>query len=79
MCTQCDDDGEIMYEFPCLNFTETLPGLWEREGPYKDDAVYGGYRLRSLGNDQLLACVFSRIQVGVVLNFLIKFISLFAT
>ncbi|XP_014673693.1 PREDICTED: death-associated protein kinase 1-like [Priapulus caudatus] len=64
MCTQCDDDGEIVYEFPCLNFTETLPGLWEREGAYEGgSAVYGGYRLRPVGCDQLLNSVFARIQV----------------
>ncbi|KAG1714864.1 Death-associated protein kinase 1 [Nymphon striatum] len=46
LCTQCDNDGDIEYEFPCFNHVETLPGLWDKSEEHYADAVYGGILLR---------------------------------
>lgn len=44
---QCDVDGDVEYEFPCLNCTEATEGLWSIEDPlYKSGGVYGGVLLR---------------------------------
>ena len=47
VCTKCDNDDEIEYEFPCLNFVETLNGLWQRDIKRFGNAVYGGVRLKT--------------------------------
>ncbi|KAL5004238.1 hypothetical protein ScPMuIL_017694 [Solemya velum] len=64
VCTQCENDGEIEYEFPCLNFIETLNGLWQRDLKRYGDGLYGGVRLKTremvIGQ---LKHMFSRIQV----------------
>ena len=56
-------DGDVEYEFPCFNFTETLTGLWSPEDRRYDDGVYGGVLLRTAiqtrGHFHVL---FSRIQ-----------------
>lgn len=64
VCTQCDSDGEIEYEFPCLNFVETLNGLWQRDTKRFGDGVYGGVRIQSspFYVNQLVH-LFPRIQV----------------
>lgn len=64
ICTQCENDGDIEYEFPCLNFVETLNGLWQRDLKRYPDAVYGGVRIKT-SNDCVgqLKHLFQRIQV----------------
>lgn len=64
VCTQCDNEGEIEYEFPCLNFIETLNGLWQKDSKRFGSAVYGGVRIQTdpdLGGQ--LKHIFARIQV----------------
>ena len=64
VCTQCDIDGDIEYEFPCLNFVETLQGLWEKDSRRYKDAVYGGVRLQCpRGVTNQLVHLLPRIQV----------------
>lgn len=64
LCTQCDNDGDIEYEFPCFNFVETLPGLWEKHDSRYQDAVYGGVRIQTpKGTCHLLDSLFLRLQV----------------
>ncbi|XP_042240946.1 death-associated protein kinase 1-like isoform X4 [Homarus americanus] len=64
LCTQCDNDGEIEYEFPCFNQVETLDGLWEKVDPRYTDGVYGGVRLRSPAPTQyILPPIYVRLQV----------------
>lgn len=64
VCTQCDNDGEIEYEFPCLNFIETLTGLWQKDNQHYPDAVYGGMRLMSVtDNGNQFKYLFPRVQV----------------
>ncbi|XP_071518371.1 death-associated protein kinase 1-like [Panulirus ornatus] len=64
LCTQCDNDGEIEYEFPCFNQVETLDGLWEKVDPRYTDGVYGGVRLRSPAPTQyILPPIYIRLQV----------------
>lgn len=46
LCTKCENDGEIEYEFPCLNFVERLHGLWEKDIKRYPNAVYGGIRIQ---------------------------------
>ncbi|XP_043214460.1 death-associated protein kinase dapk-1-like isoform X4 [Amphibalanus amphitrite] len=66
LCTQCDNDGEIEYEFPCYNYVETLDGLWDPPPPppAAPELCYGGLRLRTPpGTECLMGSFFSRIQV----------------
>ncbi|XP_063604789.1 death-associated protein kinase 1-like isoform X2 [Penaeus indicus] len=64
LCTQCDNDGEIEYEFPCFNQVETLDGLWEKGDPRYTNGVYGGVRLRSPAPTQyILPPIYIRMQV----------------
>ena len=46
---QCDVDGDIEYEFPCYNFTESLEGLWSTEDTRynRSDSIYGGVLLKA--------------------------------
>lgn len=61
---QCDNDGEIEYEFPCFNQVETLDGLWEKVDPRYTDGVYGGVRLQSPAPTQyILPPIYIRLQV----------------
>ncbi|XP_013389888.1 death-associated protein kinase 1 isoform X2 [Lingula anatina] len=59
MCVQCENDGDIEYEFPCLNFVETLRGLWESDSTLTS---YGGVRLQSEVPMQLKH-IFPKVQV----------------
>lgn len=71
VCTQCDNEGEIEYEFPCLNFIETLNGLWQKDLKRFGNAVYGGVRIQTdqeLGGQ--LKHLFARIQVSLRHNVL---------
>ena len=66
VCTQCDNDGEIEYEFPCLIFTETLNGLWQKDPKRFADGLYGGVRIKTdpdYGGQ--LRFLFDRIQVAL--------------
>ena len=70
LCTPCDMDGDIEYEFPCFNFVETLEGLWE---PESRQPVYGGVRLCApAGSPSLLVHMFPRIQVALRRDFLLN-------
>lgn len=57
---QCENDGELEYEFPCFNLVETLDGLWDPEDPRYVGAVYTGVRVRA---QHQLAWLFPRLQV----------------
>ncbi|KAK3775055.1 hypothetical protein RRG08_048265 [Elysia crispata] len=64
MCTSCEVDGDIEYEFPCLNFVETLEGLWLRDDKRFPNPIYGGVRLHtSFQSGAQLKYLFPRIQV----------------
>ncbi|KAK5641907.1 hypothetical protein RI129_010454 [Pyrocoelia pectoralis] len=66
LCIQCEVDGEIEYEFPIYNQTETLSGLWDSGDPrYRTTgACYGGVRLYASPNcHHLFTSVFPHIQI----------------
>ena len=64
VCTQCEVEGDVEFEFPCLNFIETLSGLWQKDDERYSDAVYGGVRLHtSFQSGAQLKYLFPRIQV----------------
>ncbi|XP_075209802.1 death-associated protein kinase 1-like [Lycorma delicatula] len=65
LCVQCENDGEIEYEFPCYNLVETVEGLWDENDPrYTGDSCYGGVRLHTPpGTVHLLHSIFPCIQV----------------
>lgn len=68
---QCDIEGEIEYEFPLYNQTETLEGLWDQtDSRYSsDNSVHGGIRLYSApGTYHLFKPIFYNVQVGTVLK-----------
>lgn len=64
MCTQCDNEGEAEYEFPCYNFVETLDGLWDPSDPRYTNGTYCGVHVLPFDDfPHILAAIFSRIQV----------------
>ncbi|XP_029643431.1 death-associated protein kinase 1 [Octopus sinensis] len=64
VCTQCDNDGDVEYEFPCLNFVETLNGLWQKDSQHYADAIYGGMRIISVSDSgNQFKYLFPRVQV----------------
>lgn len=64
MCTQCDNDGDVEYEFPCYNFVETLDGLWDKSDPRYTNGVYCGVHVLPFDDfPHILAAIFARIQV----------------
>ncbi|XP_034241726.1 death-associated protein kinase dapk-1-like isoform X2 [Thrips palmi] len=65
LCTHCENDGELEYEFPCYNMVEAIDGLWDSQDiRYGDCASYIGLRLKTPpGTTHLLHSVFPRIQV----------------
>ncbi|XP_064461428.1 death-associated protein kinase 1-like isoform X2 [Ornithodoros turicata] len=64
MCTQCDNDGDVEYEFPCYNFVETLDGLWDKTDPRYINGVYCGVHVLPFDDfPHMLASIFPRIQV----------------
>ncbi|KAK7866658.1 hypothetical protein R5R35_000274 [Gryllus longicercus] len=66
LCTQCENDDELEFEFPCYNFVETLDGLWDESDPRYcgPDSCYGGVKLRSPPETfHLIHSIFPRIQV----------------
>jgi len=65
-------EHEIEHEVPCLNFVETLAGLWDRTEDRGGGAtVYGGLRFEAgrFGTDDLVH-VFSRVQVRLRRHFM---------
>lgn len=68
VCTRCENDDEIEYEFPCLNFVETLNGLWLRDLKHFGNAVYGGVRIKSPDSLAQLKHLFPRIQTHLRRN-----------
>ncbi|KAL8602300.1 hypothetical protein ACOMHN_022813 [Nucella lapillus] len=64
ICTQCERNGELRYEFPCLNFMDPPENLWRKNDGAYQDAVYGGVRLHtSFQSGAQLKYLFPRIQV----------------
>lgn len=64
VCSHSDLDGEIEYEFPCLNFVETLNGLWQRDTKRFGNGVYGGVKIQtSPFYVEQLVHLFPRVQV----------------
>ena len=69
VCTRCEvDDDDIEYEFPCLNFVETLNGLWQRDVKHFGNAVYGGIRITSSESVAQLKHIFPRVQTHLRRN-----------
>lgn len=63
ICTPCDMDGDVEYEFSCFNFIETLHGLWDKDEKRMPNPVYGGVRLQCpRGMSNQLMHLFPRIQ-----------------
>ncbi|KAJ8953553.1 hypothetical protein NQ318_002973 [Aromia moschata] len=66
ICVQCDIDGEVEYEFPIYNHTETLEGLWDAKDPRysSNEAHYGGVRLYTPpGTYHLFKPIFPNLQI----------------
>ncbi|XP_050050715.1 death-associated protein kinase 1-like isoform X1 [Dermacentor andersoni] len=64
MCTKCDNDGDVEYEFPCYNLVETLEGLWDPSDPRYTQGVYCGVHVLPFDDfPHILAIIFTRIQV----------------
>ncbi|GAB6019977.1 Death-associated protein kinase 1 [Chamberlinius hualienensis] len=65
LCTQCDNDGEIEYEFPCFNFLEVPSDCWlKKTSSTNNEIVYGGVKLcASKTSKFLLNGLFLRLQV----------------
>ncbi|XP_055869997.1 death-associated protein kinase 1-like isoform X4 [Biomphalaria glabrata] len=64
LCSACEVDEEVEYEFPCLNFVEALDGLWVKDDERFPNQVYGGVRLHtSFQSGAQLKYLFPRIQV----------------
>ncbi|XP_076465114.1 death-associated protein kinase 1-like [Babylonia areolata] len=71
VCTQCEVNGEVDFEFPCLNFMDPPEGLWQKGIGAYQDAVYGGVRLHtSFQSGAQLKYLFPRIQVFLRRNML---------
>jgi len=65
-------EHEIEHELPCLNFVETLAGLWDgEEDSSSSQMVYGGLRFESsrFGMDDFIH-VFPRVQVRLRRHFM---------
>ncbi|KAF5270741.1 hypothetical protein FQA39_LY01479 [Lamprigera yunnana] len=66
LCIQCELDGEVEYEFPIYNQTETLPGLWDSADPrYRTTgSCYGGVRLYAPPKcHHLFTSIFPHVQI----------------
>ena len=65
-------EHEIEHELPCLNFVETLAGLWDREEDNSNaQMVYGGVRFEAgrFGIDDFIH-IFPRVQVRLRRHFM---------
>ncbi|CAL1266138.1 unnamed protein product [Larinioides sclopetarius] len=60
LCTECETEGEIEYEFPRFNLVESVEGLWNAS----QYTVYGGVRL-CCQHKYLMTTLFSRLQVNL--------------
>ncbi|GIY91721.1 death-associated protein kinase dapk-1 [Caerostris extrusa] len=60
LCTECETEGEIEYEFPRFNLVESVEGLWNSS----QYTAYGGVRL-SCQYKYFLATLFPRLQVNL--------------
>lgn len=66
-------EHEIEHELPCLNFVETLAGLWDREEDNSSaQMVYGGVRFEAgrFGIDDFIH-IFPRVQVRLRRHFML--------
>ncbi|KAK2175663.1 hypothetical protein NP493_714g01011 [Ridgeia piscesae] len=64
MCVRCENDGDVEYEFPCLNFIERLHGLWDRDERTMPNFLYAGMQMRCPRNmETQLLHVFPKLQV----------------
>ena len=64
LCVRCESDGDVEYEFPCLNLIERLHGLWDRDERNMSDWLYAGVQMRCpRAMDAQLAHVFAKLQV----------------
>jgi len=66
-------EHEIEHEVPCLNFVETLAGLWDRAEEHSNSTtVYGGLRFEAgrFGTDDFVH-VFPRVQVRLRRHFMV--------
>ncbi|XP_022257933.1 death-associated protein kinase 1-like, partial [Limulus polyphemus] len=64
LCTQCESDGDIEYEFPVFNLVETLEGLWDENDLRYHNGVYGGVQIRpQAGMCHVIPRLFPRVQV----------------
>lgn len=64
LCTQCDSDGEIEYEFPCFNMVDLDINAWEKNDLRYASGVYSGVRIQCWPADKhLLRCIIPRLQV----------------
>ena len=63
VCTRCQVDNEIEYEFPCFNGLCAPVDVWSADDRRFDDSVYGGVRLTITDDDEgLFSLMFPRIQ-----------------
>ncbi|PAA74847.1 hypothetical protein BOX15_Mlig008811g2 [Macrostomum lignano] len=62
LCTQVEVEDEVQYEFPCLNFLDSVRGLWEKE-PRHDASVYAGMQMRATKSQ--LVHIFPRLQCSL--------------
>lgn len=64
LCIQCENDGDVEYEFPCYNLVERLDGLWDMADLRYSEGAYGGVRLKTEENTtHLLHAIFPRLQI----------------
>ncbi|XP_071039017.1 death-associated protein kinase 1 [Parasteatoda tepidariorum] len=60
LCTKCETEDDVEYEFPCFNMMEMLDGIWS-PAQY---TFYGGVSLMCK-EKPLLGCIFPKIQVNL--------------
>ncbi|XP_017770911.1 PREDICTED: death-associated protein kinase 1-like isoform X2 [Nicrophorus vespilloides] len=68
LCVRCEFEGDVEYEFPIYNQTETLSGLWDSGDPrYRTTgACYGGARLQTPPDTcHLFSSIFTHVQVDL--------------
>ena len=66
LCT-CNEEGGVVYEFPCLMKMQPLFGLWERDPNF---SIYAGIHLQCRNSTDIFTPgLFSRVQVHTRKNF----------
>ncbi|XP_037081555.1 death-associated protein kinase dapk-1-like [Pollicipes pollicipes] len=64
LCAQCDNDGDIEYEFSCYNRVAAVDGVWDVPPSVGTKLCYGGVLLRRPpAAGQLTAPLLPRLQV----------------